>query len=261
MTAAGLRDLPRRARQRLWVGSCEGELGAHRGRQRYPVDPRQDRGPRPERAVKGRPAMRRPNMAAIQASGKAGRGSEPAIPSPSAPGGRAGPAALTENQDGARAHHRGGSSAAEPSGASEVSPRKAAIPCTTSHRRSQSRVSAVPNRRKRPASSGWEVTLGTRGGAARGSARVRCSPGPWPGEEPCTDQQRRETPRGGRGLNTALPSPRWIRKAPGPGCHGRPRLGDAVLHAHPLRQPGGLAQPALRDPGQTTGLRAAAPVR
>lgn len=163
MTAAGLRDLPRRARQRLWVGSCEGELGAHRGRQRYPVDPRQDRGPRPERAVKGRPAMRRPNMAAIQASGKAGRRSEPAIPSPSAPGGRAGPAALTENQDGARAHHRGGSSAAEPSGASEVSPRKAAIPCTTPHRRSQSRVSAVPNRRKRPASSGWEVRPGWTG--------------------------------------------------------------------------------------------------
>lgn len=44
-------------------------------------------------------------MAARQASGKAGRGSEPGHSPPAL---RPGTAALTENQNGARAHHRGG---------------------------------------------------------------------------------------------------------------------------------------------------------
>lgn len=172
LSAAGLRDPTHRARQKLWAGSCEGELGPRRGRQRYPADARQGRGPWPERAVKGCPAMRKHNMAASRASSKAEGVSEPASPLPSAPGGRAAPAELTENQDGARAHHRGGSSAAEPSRASEPDPRKPATPCTASHVCGQSRVSAAPNQRKRPASSGGEVTPVT-GRDGPGSAQAR----------------------------------------------------------------------------------------
>lgn len=93
-------------------------------------------------------------MAARQTSGKAERGLR-TDPSPLPPL----QGELTENQDWARAHHRGSLSAAEPSRSSERDPCKAAAPRTSSHLGGQSRVSAARNERERPASSGREVTI------------------------------------------------------------------------------------------------------
>lgn len=183
--------------------------------------------------MKGRLAMRRHNMAARQTSGKAERGLR-TDPSPLPPL----QGELTENQDWARAHHRGSLSAAEPSRSSERDPCKAAAPRTSSHLGGQSRVSAARNERERPASSGREVTI------ARPARREGRSPQTLTGDGTVR-------PAGWARTGISLPPPRCIMKAPGPRCRGRPRLRKADLNARPRSvrrpRPAGTTGPQGKD--------------